>query len=145
MRSLILLCPHMADDMGTLFLALLVNYYYEPQRLKMYLRACTLSEDSNQPAHSRSLFRIFPMRILDSQGFKVSLCAQRRLKSACSTAQAGLSLRLAHMLKYTFSYVPAIMIIVQQNCFTVNSRYLEVFGTLKYFEVSVPRHVRFAE
>ena len=28
---------------------------------------------------------------------------------------------------------------------TVNSRYLEVPGTLKYFEVSVPWHIRFAE
>ena len=27
----------------------------------------------------------------------------------------------------------------------VDSRYLEVQGLLKYFEISVPRHIRFAE
>ena len=37
------------------------------------------SEDSNQPAHSRSLIRIFTGRILDRQWRKVSLCGQRRL------------------------------------------------------------------
>ena len=33
-----------------------------------------LSEDPDQPAHARSLIRIFTRRILDSQG-----CGQRRL------------------------------------------------------------------
>ena len=28
---------------------------------------------------------------------------------------------------------------------TVDSRYLEFQGTVKYFEISVPRHIRFAE
>ena len=28
---------------------------------------------------------------------------------------------------------------------TVDSRYLKFQGTLKYFEISVPRHIRFAE
>ena len=28
---------------------------------------------------------------------------------------------------------------------TVDSRYLEFQGTIKYFEISVPRHIRFAE
>ena len=28
---------------------------------------------------------------------------------------------------------------------TVDSRYLEFQGTLKYFEISVPRHIRFSE
>ena len=37
------------------------------------------SEDSDQPAHSRSLIRIFTGRIFYSQGYKVSLCGQRRL------------------------------------------------------------------
>ena len=32
-----------------------------------------------------------------------------------------------------------------QNSNTVDSRYLEFRGTIKYFEISVPRHIRFAE
>ena len=40
----------------------------EPQCQKTYLWICAPSEDSNQPAHSRSLVRIFTVRILDSQG-----------------------------------------------------------------------------
>ena len=31
------------------------------------------------------------------------------------------------------------------NSFTVDSRYLEFQGTLKYFEISVRQHIRFAE
>ena len=36
-----------------------------------YIRTCAPSEDSDQTAHSRSLIRIFPGRILDTQGRKV--------------------------------------------------------------------------
>ena len=36
----------------------------EPQRQKTYLRTYACSEDSDQPAHSRSLIRIFIARIL---------------------------------------------------------------------------------
>ena len=46
----------------------------ESQHGKTYLRTCAPSEDSDQPAHSRSLIRIFTERILDSQGCKVSSC-----------------------------------------------------------------------
>ena len=44
---------------------------YKQQRQNTYHRTCTRSEDSDQPAHSRSLIRIFIWRILDSQGYKV--------------------------------------------------------------------------
>ena len=44
------------------------------QRQKKRLRTCAPSEDSDQPAHSRSLIRIFTWCILDSQGCKVSSC-----------------------------------------------------------------------
>ena len=41
---------------------------FEPERQKTYLRTCVSNEDSDQPAHSRSLIRIFTERILDRQG-----------------------------------------------------------------------------
>ena len=35
--------------------------------VKMYFWICALSEDSDQPAHSRSLIRLFTVRSLNSQ------------------------------------------------------------------------------
>ena len=52
-------------------------------RQKTYLRTYLPSEDSDQPAHLRSLIRIFTERILGSQGYKVSSCRQRRFLSDC--------------------------------------------------------------
>ena len=69
---------------------------------KTYLRTCAPSEDSDQPAHSRSLIRIFTGRILESQGSNVSSCGQRRLWSDCANAQADLSRRWAHLSEGTF-------------------------------------------
>ena len=43
-----------------------------PKRQKKYLRICEPSEDSGQPAHSRSLIRIITGRILVGQVCKVS-------------------------------------------------------------------------
>ena len=43
-----------------------------------YLRTCAPSEDTDQPAHSRNLIRIFTTRIFDSQRCKISSCRQRR-------------------------------------------------------------------
>ena len=45
----------------------------------MYHRICAPSEDSDQPAHSRSLNRIFTGGIFDGLGCKDSSCGQRRL------------------------------------------------------------------
>ena len=51
--------------MRTLILArALALGYYELQRQKKYCRTCAPSEDSDQPAHSRSQIRIFIGRIL---------------------------------------------------------------------------------
>ena len=44
---------------------------------------CAQRKFRDQPAHSRSLLRISPRRVLDSQGCKVSSCGQRRLWSTC--------------------------------------------------------------
>ena len=44
------------------------NTYKMSRSQKTYLRSCALSEDSDQPEHLHSLIRIFPGRVLDSQG-----------------------------------------------------------------------------
>ena len=72
---------------------------------KMYLRTCVPSEDSDQPAHSRSLIRIFTGRIFDSQGCKVSSCEERRFWSDCVDSQADQSLRCVLMSEGTFANV----------------------------------------
>ena len=71
----------------------------------MRFRKRAPSEDSDQPAHSRSLTRIFTGRILDSQGRKVSSCWQWRLWSDCAGGQANLCLCWAQMLEGTVSRV----------------------------------------
>ena len=48
----------------------LSSVMHEPERQKTYLRKCAPNEYSDQPAHSRSLIRIFMGRILDSPGWK---------------------------------------------------------------------------
>ena len=90
---------------------------FEPQRQKTYLRTCAPSEDSDQPAHSRSLIRTFTRRILDSQGCKVSSWGRRILWSYCAHAQADLSLRWAHMSeKVRFLTLMLISLILKSNC-----------------------------
>ena len=79
---------------------------YYGQRQKTHLRICAPSEDSDQPALSRSLIRIFTGRILDSQDCKVSSCGQWRLWSDCADAQADLRLRWARIPEDTVSHVP---------------------------------------
>ena len=71
--------------------------------LKRYLRTCAPSEDSDQPAHSHSLIRIFIGCVLHSQGCEVPSCKQRRLWSDCT--DADLNLRWAHVSRYAFSRV----------------------------------------
>ena len=44
---------------------------FEPHRQETDLRTCAPSEDSDQPAHLRSLLSIFPGQIFDSREFKV--------------------------------------------------------------------------
>ena len=51
---------------------------FEPKRQKTYRRTCAPCEDSDQPAHPRSLIRIFTGRILVSQGCKSSSCGQTK-------------------------------------------------------------------
>ena len=72
------------------------------------------SEDSDQPAHSRRLIRIFTGRICDSQGCKVSLPGRRRLRSECLDEQDDLCLRWMQMAEGTF-YPDATHIYKQNN------------------------------
>ena len=68
------------------------------------------SKNSDQPAHSRCLIRIFAEHILDSKGCEKFSCGQWRLRSDCSDAQANLSLHCAHILEGMFSHVAAQMV-----------------------------------
>ena len=92
---------------------------FGPYRQKKYLWICAHSEDSDQPARSRSLIRIITERILDSQGRKVSSYAQRRLWSDCVGAQADLSLHWAHMSEGPLSHFAARFVTCQQKCTVV--------------------------
>ena len=78
----------------------------EPHYQEMNLRTYWPKEDSDQTEHSRSLIRIFPGRILDCQGCKLSSCGQRRLESDSADAYSDLSLRWVHVSgvrRYVFS------------------------------------------
>ena len=79
------------------------NFTYS-QCQKTYLPTSAPSKDSDQPAHSICLIRIFVVRILDSQGCEMSSCGQRKLWSDSAAAQADLSLFWAHMSEGTFSH-----------------------------------------
>ena len=57
---------------------------------------CAPSEDSDQPGHSPSLFRVFAVRSMGSWGPNVSSCGQQRLWSDWADGQADLSLCWAH-------------------------------------------------
>ena len=74
---------------------------------KTYLQTCAPREDSDQPAHSRSLIRIFTGRILDSQGCPLSSCGQWRLWSHCTDAQGDLSLRWTYVSEGSFYFFAA--------------------------------------
>ena len=70
------------------------------QSQKTYLWTCAPSEDSDQPAHSLSLVRIFTGRILDCQRCTVSSCEKYRLIRLWD-AQADWSLPSAHLSEGT--------------------------------------------
>ena len=100
---------------------------YGPQHQKMYLRPGAPSEDSNQPAHPRSLIRVFVVRLWKLCLIANQKCTQWRFWSDCANAQSDLNLRWAHMSKSrgTLSGVKAHRIIMctidfshtQRKCF----------------------------
>ena len=74
----------------------------EPVISKRYKFTCAPSEDSDQPAHPRSLIRIFNGSYIGSQESKVSSGAKVRLWADCSDVQTGLKLRCTHIPTYTY-------------------------------------------
>ena len=68
---------------------------YEPGRSISYTITTDPAKNSGQPAHPRSLIKVFVGQSAGSQGSNASSGGQRRLRSACATAQADL--RWAHM------------------------------------------------
>ena len=70
-------------------------------RDETYLRTCTHREDSDQPAHSHSLIRIFNGRILMA---KDAGLLHANNTNSDQNAQANLIFRWAHMSVATFSH-----------------------------------------
>ena len=58
-------------------LSFVMNYLSQDVR-RPYIRTCVPRKDADQPAHLRSLIRIFTESILDSQGCKVSSRGQQK-------------------------------------------------------------------
>ena len=75
---------------------------FERQRVRTYLLTYAPNEDSDQLAHSRSLIRVFVVRMKKVWILGYPKCAQWRFWSDCANAQADLNLRWAHMSKGTF-------------------------------------------
>ena len=71
----------------------------EPGHSISYKIACAPSEDSDQPAHTRSLIRVFAGHLVSSQGFKASSGGQWRLCSSCDTGWSECSLGANAILK----------------------------------------------
>ena len=81
----------------------------ELKREKTYLLTCASNEDSNQPAHPRSLIRVFIVRMRKLFILGYPKWAQWRIRSDCVNAQADLNLRLAHISEVMFSDVATHM------------------------------------
>ena len=71
------------------------------------------SEDSDQPGHPPSLYRVFAVRSMGSLGPKLSSCGQRRLGSDWADAQADLSLRWART--HFVGFVMSRLILLQEK------------------------------
>ena len=71
--------------------------YFELVHYISYKIACAPSEESDQPAHLRSLTKVFTEHSVSSQGSTASSATQRKLESTCTSAQADPSLRWAHI------------------------------------------------
>ena len=80
---------------------------FEPAHDNTFKMACAPCEDSDQPGHPPSLIRVFAMRSVVAKGPMLSSCGQRRFWSDWADAQAGLSLRWAHMTFCRFCHALA--------------------------------------
>ena len=75
--------------------------------VKRYKLAFAYIEDSDQPAHPRSLIRVFDVRCMGSQWSNVSSDRKLRLWSDCADAQTDLNLLCTHMPTCTLNWLPA--------------------------------------
>ena len=78
----------------------------EPGLSKMYKFALAPIEDSDQPAHPRSLIWVLDRRSMGSQGSNVSSGIKLRICSDCAHAQTNLNLRFMHMPTCILHWVP---------------------------------------
>ena len=87
-----------------------LNKTYEPAHDKTYNKTCATSEDSDQPAHPRSLIRVFvdPMCLLQPPGN--SKINKRGLLPYWVDAQVDLSLCWLHMSYCRFYHALAHII-----------------------------------
>ena len=100
--------PNRNQCQELVFLCILLSFTpYEPKGQKTYHRTCALSEDSDQPAHLRSLIRIVTGHIFGQ--LRMQQFFMRTTKTD-KTAQMHRLIRVfvkAHISKGTFSYVAA--------------------------------------
>ena len=89
----------------------------------MYLLTCAPNEDSNQPAHPRSLIRIFIVRMTKLCIICNPKCVQWRFWSDCANAQADLNLRWTHISESMFPDVAAPI-----SCELVSSKYMTIMN-----------------
>ena len=89
---------------------------YEQQHEKVYLLEYAPNEVSDQTAHSRSLIRVFVVRMKKLCILGYPKCAQGRFRSVCANAQADLNLRWAHISEDRFSEVTAHMWPAKRKC-----------------------------
>ena len=102
------------------------TYVFEPLRQKMYLLTCASNEDSIQPAHPRSLIRVFVVRMEKLCTLVYPKCAELRFWSDCPDIQADLNLYWVHMSKSMLSdFVAALYISV--------NRYMNMYGIVLLF------------
>ena len=116
-----------------LFFSYLECLIYESLSEKKYLLTCASNEDSNQPAHPRSLIRAFVVRMKKPCIPGFPKCDQWRFWSDCANAQADLNLRWAHMSEGTFSDVTTYIIYLFFFFFFFSYYYYLSVSELFYF------------
>ena len=77
-----------------------LGYYVMNHNVRKRTLRYAPNEDSDQPVHLRSVFRIFTVHIFNSQGCKVSSCGQKRLIGLLGCANS--STCCAHIRRYVF-------------------------------------------
>ena len=97
-----------------------------------YFLKCAHSEDSDQPAHSRSLIRIFTERILDNQG-KFLHADNETFTRRRKRAEWFKSSSDAHVRRYVFSRCGSLCHIEQK----MRKTCLKVWGVWAWYYLSI--------